>query len=63
MPLLASICDEMIALELGAVIARGAPQEVLEHPRVIESYLGTDEAAITRSGSRSRRRGKARARR
>ncbi|MBV9256130.1 MAG: ATP-binding cassette domain-containing protein [Actinobacteria bacterium] len=52
MPLLASICDEMIALELGAVIARGAPNEVLEHPRVIESYLGTDEAAITRSGSR-----------
>jgi ABC-type uncharacterized transport system ATPase subunit len=56
MPLLASICDEMIALELGAVIARGAPQEVLEHPRVIESYLGTDEAAITRSGSRPGRR-------
>jgi branched-chain amino acid transport system ATP-binding protein len=53
MPLLASICDEMIALELGAVIARGTPDEVLEHPRVIESYLGTDEAAITRSGTRS----------
>jgi hypothetical protein len=41
----------MIALELGAVIARGAPKEVLEHPRVIESYLGTDEEAIRRSGS------------
>jgi len=53
MPLLASICDEMLALELGAVIAAGTPTEVLEHPRVIESYLGTDEAAITRSGSRS----------
>ena len=56
MPLLASICDEMIALELGAVIARGTPNEVLEHPRVIESYLGTDEAAITRSGTRPGRR-------
>jgi branched-chain amino acid transport system ATP-binding protein len=62
MPLLASICDEMIALELGAVIARGTPTEVLEHPRVIESYLGTDEAAITRSGTRSGTRGPTRRR-
>ena len=51
MPLLRTICDEMVALELGAVIAQGTPQEVLEHPRVIESYLGTDESAINRSGA------------
>ena len=50
MPLLSAICDRMVALELGGVIAEGKPQEVLEHPRVIESYLGTDEAAIARSG-------------
>jgi branched-chain amino acid transport system ATP-binding protein len=54
MPLLSSICDEMVALELGAVIARGTPAEVLEHPRVIESYLGTDESVIQRSGSRQK---------
>ena len=52
MPLLSSICDEMVALELGGVIARGTPDEVLNHPRVIESYLGTNEAAINRSGAR-----------
>ena len=37
MPLLTGLCDRMIALELGAVIAEGTPAEVLAHPRVIES--------------------------
>jgi ABC-type uncharacterized transport system ATPase subunit len=60
MPLLASICDEMYALELGQVIAHGTPKEVLNHPQVIESYLGTDESAIARSGAgRVRRRTRA----
>ncbi|HYH47943.1 MAG TPA: ATP-binding cassette domain-containing protein, partial [Acidimicrobiia bacterium] len=50
MPLIAGVSDEVIALELGGVIARGTPTEVLSHPRVVESYLGTDAAAIARSG-------------
>jgi ABC-type branched-subunit amino acid transport system ATPase component len=50
MPLIAAVSDEVIALELGGVIARGTPSEVLSHPRVVESYLGTDAAAIARSG-------------
>jgi len=53
MPLLSAICDTMVALELGGVIAQGPPDEVLAHPRVVESYLGTDESAINRSGARA----------
>jgi branched-chain amino acid transport system ATP-binding protein len=59
MALLSSLCDELVAMELGAVIARGSPDEVLRHPAVIASYLGTNEAAIQRSGRRAPRRARA----
>ncbi len=50
MPLLSGLCDRLVAMELGTVIATGSPNEVLEHPAVVSSYLGTDAAAINRSG-------------
>jgi branched-chain amino acid transport system ATP-binding protein len=53
MPMISSICDRLVALELGGVIAEGTPEEVLSHAAVIASYLGTDEAAIARSGART----------
>jgi branched-chain amino acid transport system ATP-binding protein len=49
MSLLSAICDRLVALELGEVIAEGCPDEVLNHQRVIDSYLGTDESTIARS--------------
>ena len=46
-----SVAPRLIALELGAVIADGPPAEVVNHPQVVASYLGTDEAVIERSGT------------
>jgi hypothetical protein len=51
--LLTTISDELIALELGAIIARGEPHAVVRDPRVVEGYLGTSDAAINRSGART----------
>jgi ABC-type branched-subunit amino acid transport system ATPase component/predicted MFS family arabinose efflux permease len=51
MPLITSVSDEMIALELGAVVVRGTPQEVISNPRVVSSYLGGDIDVINRSGA------------
>jgi ABC-type branched-subunit amino acid transport system ATPase component len=51
MPLIAAVSDRMMALEQGRVIAGGTPQDVLNDAQVIASYLGTDQAAIGRSGA------------
>src|SRR5436309_9367348 len=54
MPLLMGLCDRMYALEAGRVIAEGTPDEIRHSPRVVASYLGTEERAITRSGTSPR---------
>jgi branched-chain amino acid transport system ATP-binding protein len=52
MPLITGLADHLYALEEGAVIAFGTPNEVLHHPRVVEAYLGTaagDESQLLNS--------------
>ena len=51
MPLLMSVCDRVYALEAGSAIAEGTPAEIRTNPRVIASYLGSEEASIQRSGT------------
>jgi ABC-type glutathione transport system ATPase component len=39
-PLIRSLADHMVGLDLGRVVAYGRPEEVLSDPSVVESYLG-----------------------
>ncbi len=50
MPLLTSLADEVVALDLGRVVVRGTPDEVVKDPRVVAAYLGADATAAARSG-------------
>jgi ABC-type branched-subunit amino acid transport system ATPase component/MFS family permease len=53
MPLVTRVADRMVALDQGRIVAEGAPAEVLAHPDVVASYLGSNQDVIARSGSRT----------
>jgi ABC-type branched-subunit amino acid transport system ATPase component len=40
-PFVAGLADRLVAMDLGRVVAVGSPHEVLAHPDVLASYLGT----------------------
>jgi len=40
LPVLTRVCDRLVAMNLGRVIANGTPAEVVNHPDVVASYTG-----------------------
>jgi ABC-type branched-subunit amino acid transport system ATPase component/ABC-type branched-subunit amino acid transport system permease subunit len=49
-PLIEAVADRLMAMDQGRVIAVGSPKAVLADPEVIASYLGSEAAAVRRSG-------------
>ena len=41
MGLVLSVCDQVVVLDFGIIIARGTPDEIRANPTVIEAYLGS----------------------
>jgi branched-chain amino acid transport system ATP-binding protein len=51
MDLVTSVCDRMVVLDFGRVIAAGDPETVRQDARVLEAYLGREAEVATPAGT------------
>ncbi|WP_460039881.1 ABC transporter ATP-binding protein [Thermaerobacter litoralis] len=45
MPVVMGVCQRIVVLNFGRIIAQGTPEAIRTNPQVIEAYLGEQEAA------------------
>lgn len=45
MGMVMDVCERIVVLDFGALLAEGRPEEIQRNPRVIEAYLGTGQTA------------------
>jgi hypothetical protein len=45
MSLVMGVADQVMVLDAGVLVASGSPKEIRQNPRVIEAYVGQEEAA------------------
>jgi ABC-type branched-subunit amino acid transport system ATPase component len=49
-PLVFELCSTVVVMELGRVVAAGAPEEVRADPKALAAYLGASDEALMASG-------------
>jgi branched-chain amino acid transport system ATP-binding protein len=53
MDLVMEVCDSVVVLDFGKVVAAGSPDEVRADPAVVEAYLGAPVTDVPAAGDRS----------